>query len=211
MCWSAPSSLAGFGLTWVLGVWLWTGARTPYDQWTAAAMMTVALIQLLEFFAWTFLHDPERRRRVARLLRPALLAQPAVSFAMAAYALSAPWMLPFAALYALFTAFFLVNVQQDADILVGQRGHLAWHGNSRERTTILQESSWGWVYMIGVFAPFVVALLIGNSTYAWSMFLGIAGTFVLSSLAYSKAEASSMWCFWGLVLTCIGWVSAPTT
>ena len=200
MCWNAESSLAGFVSTWAVCLYLLTiKGRLPwrYNAWTAGTMATVALIQLLEFFAWKRLHDPPNRRRVARLLRPTLLAQPAVNCALASYALGVPWLAWASVAYVALAVRALLAPNADADIRRGVKGHLAW-------TKHAPGGLEGWAYMLGLFVPLATCVFVGNATYGLVMMSTLAASFVFSMLAYPLAEASSMWCFWGLVLSGAG-------
>lgn len=206
MCWSAQSSLAGFLGTWALCIYLISQRAWRYNAWTGGAMMVVALIQLLEFFAWRHIDDEPKRRSIARLLRPALLLQPAVSWALAAYAMHAPWMLLVAAAYGGIVAWAAVNPQPHADIRRGASGHLAWYADERRADVgILGSSAMGWIYMVGLFVPFVIAFVGGgDATYGLAMFTALSATFGYSCAAYPVAEVSSMWCFWGFLIALTG-------
>ena len=200
MCWNAESSLLGWIGTWGVCLSLLTlDGKLPwkYNAWTSGTMATVALIQLLEFIAWKHIDDPPTRRRIAKLLRPTLLAQPAVECALASYAMGVPWLAWASVAYVALVVRALIFPNPDADIRQGTKGHLAWTAHA----PIGLE---GWAYMIGLFAPLVTCVFVGNVTYGWTMMLTLAATFVCSMLAYPLAEVSSMWCFWGLVLSGAG-------
>lgn len=207
MCYSADSSLAGFLSTWALGMVVMTmqygKPMWKYNLWTAGAMMTVALIQLLEFNAWNAIDDPPARQRVAQLIKPTLLLQPAVNCMLAAHALRLPWLFVAGAGYLAWCLASLAAPQPRADIERGSKGHLAWYGDTTARTYIFGEGG-GVLYMVGMFAPLACAILFGNMAYGVLMMSTLGLTFCYSVLMYPRAEASSLWCFWGLLYTIVG-------
>ena len=208
MCYSADSSLAGFVGTWTLCIVVMTMQQrgTPmwkYNLWTGVAMMTVSLIQLLEFNAWNAIDDPPARRRVAQLIKPALLLQPAVNCMLAAYVLRLPWLFVAGAGYLAWSLASLANPQPRADIERGSKGHLAWYGDATDRSFVLMEPAGIW-YMVGLFAPLACAVFFGDAAYGVLTMSTLGLTFCFSLLMYPRAEASSLWCFWGLLYTAVG-------
>lgn len=174
-----------------------------YNVWTAVAMMVTSLIQLIEYRAWKAIDVPPDRQAAARQLRPALLLQPAVNWLLGAYALGLPWMYVVGLGYLAWWAYAVTHPQPHADISRGTKGHLAWSGDTRSGRTVLHGLE-GWAYMIGLFAPLALAFMVGNATYGLVMMLVLAATFSYSLLMYPCAEASSLWCFWGLLYVWAG-------
>lgn len=207
MCYSAESSLGGFTATWALGIFLLTmrGGKVPwrYNVWTAGVMMLTAFIQLLEFRAWKSIDDPPKRQRVARLIQPTLLLQPAANFALCAYALRMPVLYVVAAGYAAWCLHAFANQQPHADIRRGTKGHLAWYGDVNTGRAILDDRR-AWAYMVGLFAPLALAIMFGNARYGITLLIAFGTLFSYSMLAYPLTEVSSMWCFWGLAYTGVG-------
>lgn len=207
MCYSAESSLGGFVTTWALGLALisWTSGKLghSYNVWTGALMMVVSLIQLLEFYAWTHFDDDRTRTSVARLVKPTLLLQPAANFALAAFALQQPLLLYVALAYFVWALHALANPPCHADIHRGKKGHLAWYGDARHQTAMLNDKE-GFMYMLGLFVPLALPVFLGNVTYGIVALTTMAATFSFSVLRYPSAEASSLWCFWGLLYTIVG-------
>lgn len=206
MCWNAETSLVGFVGTLSLSAYVFgmRGKVGPaYNRWTAIAMATVALIQLLEFAAWRVVDCTDARRRVARLLEPTLVLQPCVQFACASFALGAPWLLLPAAAYGTWVLYALVRPSAHADIHRGATGHLAWFEDARVGSPVLGGTK-GLAYLVGLFAPLILCVLVGDMRYGAVMASALALTCGFSVLAYPASEWRSMWCFWGLALSGVG-------
>ena len=207
MCYSADSSLAGFVGTWSLCLVVMTmqfgRPMWKYNLWTGAAMMTVAIIQLLEFNAWNAIDDPPARQSVAQLIKPTLLLQPAVNCMVGAYVLGLPWLFVVGAGYLAWSLASLANPQPRADIERGSKGHLAWYGDAPAGSFVLTDGA-GTLYMVGLFAPLACAIFFGDAAYGTLTMSTLALTFCFSLLMYPRAEASSLWCFWGLLYTAVG-------
>lgn len=208
MCYDAHTSRAGFVATWALSIYMLTLQDTKlpwrYNAWTSVLMMTVALIQLQEYRAWTHLDDDARRRRAAQLLKPTLLLQPAVNVAMCAYVLDAPALYAVAAAYAGWAAHAYANPQPHADIRRGTHGHLAWYGDARTRSHPFATPADKGLYLLGLCAPLALAAVAGHTAYGVVMLATLFCTLVYSLVMYPLTESSSMWCFWGLVYTGMG-------
>jgi hypothetical protein len=192
--------MTGFAATWTVCAYALTvraGALPwKYNAWTAGVMGSVALIQLLEFFAWMHWKSVHARRRIARLLEPTVFVQPFANCVLGGWATGQTWLMWMGVPYAALLVSAFVGAPRDNDFRRGTEGHLSWPPVMR--------GAKGWAYMAGVFLPLAVALVAGNARYGASMMAALAATLMFSRVRYSVNEANSMWCFWGLALAVVG-------
>jgi hypothetical protein len=191
MCINAKSSLLSFGI--MAGIALALFIRNEqYDKLLATLLITIAIIQLWEYFYHTgSIHSDT----IGRGIFITLWLQVAV-LAFALYwhfktNLTTVWIgiyIPifiFAFFYAMGTSF---SVTKEA-------GHLVWTRGEHHGSILGSYSSW--VYLIGLVAPILIILYYNNwqNTGMWIILLAIALSIGFVKWFYPSIVFPSMWCY----------------
>lgn len=187
MCWSAEGSLA----TWALGMILATYAKIHATAHPAIWFLGLEFtqMQLIEYFLWKNLNNPEQNALWSRAGMWLILAQPYFSI----------WTIQnlqlrrtLWALYSGAIILFLNSEKRDYSTEVGGNGHLKWN-------FLFERGSWfNIVWALGLLAPLVYS---GHTEVFWFGSL----TALVSLYFNSKYKTTgSYWCW----LVVFGWLGA---
>lgn len=185
MCWNASVSLNTFLLAssvLVIGI-----VNKVIDPWSSIAFISYAIMQLIEYFLWTYLHDAKINRVFSFIGFIIILIQPIAMLTLlqrdSKYHVLQTQLLFFYLIYILVVIFGIIHLKiLKFNTTVATNGHLLWEWIPRN---ILWLLPWFFVF----FTPIILTSSPLVKVFSIS-------AFIISYVAYMKYHTwGSMWCW----------------
>jgi hypothetical protein len=201
MCYTAKASLTGFFLITIVAFFLWY-RNVDYDRVIAAFLIVLGLIQLIEYGV----HSSMNSNQAGKLLFIDLWLQCAI-FSVATYiflgnSISLALAIVFSLIFGVALVYILVT-KDTYSAQVGETGHIEWTHNGGSFL-----GPYGWLYLIGIFAPLLVLLAHYNWTNVglWLLILyGIVSALIVV-LMFPPQAFTSMWCYLVIGFAFLAWM-----
>jgi len=201
MCFSAKSSLIAFWILVVLAVLLWY-RNQAYDRVLAAFVFALGLIQLIEYGIWSGASPSQAGKALFLTLWLQVLILAIGVFIYLKTALAGASLVLFAVVF-LVALFYVFAGKANFSAAPGASGHIEWYRNGG-----FLLGNWGYLYLLGLFRPFVLLL----AHYHWqNIGLMVLIAYGLLSIAYISYKYppqafGSAWCFVSIIFVFLIWI-----
>ena len=197
MCFNFESSITAWFLAFFASLFMLSNGNY-YDAWLPLFILVFTQIQIIEAIIWTSMSGNTKINSDAtRMVSFLLWLQPFLSSFIGWTQTGNKFLLGMTCFFGFVLIYHWFSSKEDSFIsTVGPNGHLIWHRygvDNKEKDHVLGDSFMTFIYMFGLFVPFLFmpnpiirygTLAIGLLTFGYSMF------------NYSTTkEFSSMWCF----------------
>jgi hypothetical protein len=181
MCWSAEVSLNTFIMS---SFALFILYMLNYDAFHIALAFAFIIIQLVEYFMWTYIDDKKRLQFFGLISFLVILFQPIIILLFTKYVWIIPYYISLHLLWFCFCSLF-TNTKFNFTPYVAKNKHLSWNWSDNQ------------IYIFGFFTIYLIFWL-GTIYYNAKTFVFILAilTLLYSIYNYSKYNTvSSMWCW----------------
>lgn len=201
MCYSAKASLIAWWILALMFLFLWY-RNEKYDRVIAAFVLTLGLIQLLEYGIHSGVNPDQSGRAIFITLWLQCLVLAIGTYIYLKNIWSLSLLIVFAIVFVGSLIYALLG-RNKFTASVGESNHIEWYLNGGP---IL--GNWGWLYILGIFLPLLLILAGLGWTDAGILILIFYGIIsaVYIAMYFPAAAFASMWCYVTVGFAFLAWM-----